>query len=121
MSQQIHQLAFHRLGGSQAGTIVDDHGQPAKRAHFVVFPIDRDRWYAASRYLRDAEAGEDGTVAIKGLPPGSYYAAATGAIPADGRDAWQDPAYLESLVQRAAPFAIGEGQKQVVNLRLPAR
>ena len=61
------------------------------------------------------------TIQLTGLPPGSYYAAAAATLPADGDDAWQDPAYLESLVSRARAFALGEGQKQVLNLALPDR
>ena len=55
-----------------------------------------------------------------GLPAGSYYAAAVAALPADGDDAWQDPAYLESLVARATAFALGEGQSQALTLKLPS-
>lgn len=101
-----------------AGTIVDDRARPAAGAHLVVFPIDRDRWFAASRYVRMAEASTDGAVTLAGLPPGSYYAAAVARLPADGNDAWQDPVFLESLVQRARPFALGEGQQQMLALKL---
>jgi hypothetical protein len=101
------------------GTIVDDQRRPAPNAHVVVFVTDRDRWYSASRFLRIAKAGTDGAIAIKGLPPGSYYATTVGRLPADGDDAWQDPAYLETLVGRATAFALGTGQKQVLTLKLP--
>ena len=103
-----------------SGTIVDDHAQPAPGAHVIVFPIDRDRWYPASRYLRTAIAGEDGAIGISGVAAASYYAAAVAQLPADGNDAWQDPAFLESLLPRAASFALGEGQTQRLSLRLPA-
>jgi hypothetical protein len=102
-----------------SGKIVDDHAQPAARAYLVLFPIDRDRWYPASRYLRTVIAAADGTIRTTGLAPGSYYAAAVAQLPPDGNDAWQDPAFLESLIGRAASFALGEGQKQVLNLKLP--
>ena len=42
-------------------------------------------------------------------------------LPADGDDAWQDPAYLESLVPRASAFTLGEGQKQALDLKLRER
>jgi protocatechuate 3,4-dioxygenase beta subunit len=102
-----------------SGTIVDDRARPAAGAHLVVFPIDRDRWYPASRYLRTAVAASAGAITLAGLPPGSYYASAVAQLPADGDDAWQDPAFLESLVPRAASFALGEGQRQVLTLKLP--
>jgi protocatechuate 3,4-dioxygenase beta subunit len=100
------------------GAIVDDRGRPALGSHVVVFATDRDRWYPASRFVRQTAAGTDGAITLAGLPPGSYYAAAVAALPADGDDAWQDPAYLESLVSRARAFALGEGQKQVLNLKI---
>jgi protocatechuate 3,4-dioxygenase beta subunit len=102
-----------------SGAVVDDRGRPAPGSHAVVFATDRDRWYPASRFIRQTAAGADGAIALAGLPAGSYYAAAVARLPADGDDAWQDPAFLESLVPRARDFAIGEGQKQVLNLKLP--
>ena len=101
------------------GTIVDDHAKPAPGSHVIVFSPDRDRWYPSSRFLRQAAAGGDGAITLSGLPPGAYYAAAVGTLPADGEDAWQEPAYLESLMGRAATFTLGEGQQQVLNLKLP--
>lgn len=109
-----------RLSGV-GGTIVDGRARPAAGAHVVVFPIDRARWFPASRYLRTAVAADDGAIALAGLPAGSYYAAAVAQLPPDSNDAWQDPVYLESLVARAASFALGEGQKQVLKLTLPDR
>ena len=104
-----------------SGAVVDDHGRPAPGSHVVVFATDRDRWYPASRFVRQTAAGTDGAMTLASLPPGSYYAAAVAALPADGDDAWQDPAYLESLVSRARAFALGEGQKQVLSLRINDR
>jgi protocatechuate 3,4-dioxygenase beta subunit len=104
-----------------SGTIVDDRGRPAAAAKAIVFSPDRDRWYPASRYLRVITAGADGAIAFAGLPAGSYYAAAVATLPTDGDDAWQEPAYLESLVGRAVAFALGEGQAQVLNLKVGDR
>jgi hypothetical protein len=104
-----------------SGTIADDHAKPAAGSHLIVFSTDRDRWYPASRFLRHAVAGPDGAFEMAGLSPGSYYAAAVARLPPDGNDAWQEPAFLESLVPRAAAFALGEGQKQVVALKVGDR
>ena len=102
-----------------SGTIVDDHGRAAPAAKVVVFSPDRDRWYPMSRYLRAASAGADGAISLTGLPAGTYFAAAVPALPSDGDDAWQDPAFLESLLAHATTFTLGEGQQQVLNLKLP--
>ena len=55
------------------------------------------------------------------VPAGSYYAAAVAQLPSDGDEAWQDPAFLESLVGRATSFALGEGQSQALTLRFTDR
>jgi len=101
------------------GAVVDEHGRPAPASHVVVFSSDRDRWYPMSRFVRQAVARADGTIALPGLPAGSYYAAAIAKFPTDGEEAWQDPAYLESLVAHATAFTVGEGQQHVLNLKLP--
>jgi uncharacterized GH25 family protein len=102
-----------------SGSVADDHAKPAPGSPLVVFSTDRDRWYPSSRFLRRATAGTDGAFRLAGLPPGSYYAAAVSRLPPDGEDAWQEPAYLESLVPRAANFSLSEGQQQVLQLKLP--
>src|SRR6185295_14501346 len=40
-------------------TIADDHARPVDGAHLIVFPIDRDRWYPDSRYVRTAVASAE--------------------------------------------------------------
>jgi hypothetical protein len=103
-----------------SGSIADDRARPAPPPCLVVFSTDRDRWYPASRFLRQRMAGNLGIVTLTGLPPGSYYAAAVGQLPTEGEDAWQDPAYLQSLIPRASTIAFGDGQKQILNLKLAA-
>jgi hypothetical protein len=103
------------------GTTTDDRAQPAAAATLIVFSTNRDRWYSASRFLRKTVAGPDGAWGVAGLPPGSYYAAAIAGLPGEGADAWQDPAFLDSLIARASTVTLGEGQKTILNLRLSAR
>lgn len=106
------------------GTIADESAKPVAGAHIVAFSMDRDRWYPASRYVRTAAAGSDGAYTLSGLPLGSYYAAAVARLPSEGPgddDAWQDPAFLESLRSRASTVTLGEAQKISLSLRLAAR
>lgn len=105
---------------SVSGTIVDDRAHPVPWSYLVLFSTDRDRWYSGSRFLRRATAGADGAIALAGLPAGSYYAAAVSQLPADGIDAWQEPAYLESLVPGASTVSLSDGEKRVLNLKMPA-
>jgi len=87
----------------------------------IVFSTDRDRWYPAWRFFRTASAGADGTATVAALPAGGYYTAAIAELPADGPDALQDPAFLESLVPRATTVILGEVGQRTISLRLPAR
>jgi hypothetical protein len=83
-----------------------------------VFATDRDRWYPASRFLRAALAGSDGTFSLTGLPFESYYAVVVRSVPSDGDEAWQDPQFLTSLIPRASAVTLGAAQKGPLNLRL---
>ncbi|HEY1911972.1 MAG TPA: carboxypeptidase-like regulatory domain-containing protein [Vicinamibacterales bacterium] len=103
------------------GTVNDDHGRPAAGSHVIVFSTDRDRWYPASRFLRQSTTAQDGTVKLSGLPEGSFYVAVVPRLPADGDDAWQEPAYLESLMPRVSSVAFGEGDSKSMTLTLDAR
>ena len=82
---------------------------------------DRERWYPASRFFRSGATGADGTATITGLPAGGYYAASVTAPPADGWEALQDPAFLESLVPRATMVILGEAEQRTLSLRVDGR
>jgi len=100
-----------------AGRITDEEMKPVPGSFVLVFATDRDRWYPASRFLRNALAGSDGTFSLTGLPFGSYYAVAVHSVPSDGDEAWQDPQFLTSLIPRASAVTLGDAQRPL-NLRL---
>jgi len=104
-----------------SGTIADDRARPVSGAFVVVFSTDRDRWYQASRFLRRTAAGPNGVFSVTGLSFGAYYVAAVAQLPPYGEDGWQDPEFLERLAAGATTVTLSEGQKQLVNLRLPSR
>ena len=103
-----------------SGAIVDDRARPVPGSHVVVFAADRDLWYPASRFVRLAAAGTDGAIALAGLPPGSYYAAAVATLPADGGRRLAG-AGVSGVAGAARAFALGEAQKQVLNLKLDTK
>jgi len=100
-----------------SGAIVDADARPQAGAAVIAFASDRTRWYPGTRYVQRAAAGSDGAFTIAGLPFGNYYVAAIAAakVPADG-DEWQDPAFLETLIPRAASVTVAEGDKQILRL-----
>jgi carboxypeptidase family protein len=101
-----------------AGRVTDEEMKSAPGSSVLVFATDRDRWYPASRFLRTALAGSDGTFSLTGLPFGSYYAVAVPSLPSDGDQAWQDPQFLTSLIPRASAVTLGDAQRVTLNLRL---
>jgi hypothetical protein len=98
------------------GTVVNGDGAPAA-ALAVAIPIDRALRYPASRFLRQTAVAADGTFRLGDLPAGAYYVAAA-ITPLDGPEAWQDPAFLESLVSTSKTVTLREGDKQTVALRV---
>ncbi len=103
-----------------SGTITDDRARPAPPSKILVFSTDRDRWYPASRYLRQTASTADGTFTVAGLPPGSYYTSVVAQIPTDGEDAWQDPQFLESLVAQGTTVTVVDGEEAKLALRVNA-
>src|SRR5262249_55335371 len=112
LSDRISQLS---------GTVTDDANRPVRGAHVIVFAADRDRWFSGSRFLRDAMTDEQGSYALSGLPFGTYYVGAISQPFAEGRDAWQDPAFLTIQMSRAASLTISEGQRVTRSIRVSAK
>jgi hypothetical protein len=104
-----------------SGAIVDGRERPVAGATVIVFSMDRQQWYPASRYLRRTSSSQDGAFTMTGVPAGSYFVAAAAAIPAGAEDAWQDPAFLETLISDASTVGLTERQKAVLTLRLRSR
>ncbi len=107
--------------GDLAGTAVDADGRVVPGAAVIVMPIDRGLRYGGSRYLRRASPAADGSFKIASLAPGVYYVAAVRSTPLDGEDAWQDPAFLESLTPIATTLTVRESEAQTLVLRVPPR
>jgi protocatechuate 3,4-dioxygenase beta subunit len=101
-----------------SGRIVDEDGRTAVDAHVIVFSTDRGSWYPASRFVRQVTTAQDGLYRLIGLPSGSYYATAVTRLPVDGEEAWQDPAFLDTLAFRATMVTLGEGQRQALDLKV---
>jgi hypothetical protein len=90
-------------------------------ASVIVFSTDRTRWYPRSRYVQRDRTEADGSFSIAGLPPGNYYAVPVRDVPADGDDAWQEPAFLESLIPAALTALVGDGTRSSLTFRLSGR
>ena len=80
-----------------------------------MFPVDRDRWYPGSRYVKSALAAEQGRFTIASLPPGDYWVAAVEALP-DG--ALRDPGVLDALTATGRRVTLAAGERLAIDLPL---
>ena len=106
-------------GASIEGRVRLPRGANDARFHgVVVFPVDSERWYYRSRYLKQANVGGDGAFVVSGLPPGEYWAVAVdqtlreSAPPNDPGD----PDFLKSLEPFARRVRLSEGQRLTIEL-----
>jgi hypothetical protein len=103
------------------GTVVDNRGQTATNFTVLVFPTDRDRWYAGSRFFRRAGSqSSTGSFSVTGLPAGDYSVAAVSGMSVlrEGVDAWQDPEFLDSIALRASHVTLSDGARLSITPRL---
>lgn len=113
------EIVFSTNGAEVSGRAVDSRNEPAPTFVAVMFPVDRDRWYAGSRYVKSALAAEQGRFTIASLPPADYWVAAVEALP-DG--ALRDPGVLEALTAAGRRVSLSAGERLVIDLpvvRLP--
>jgi hypothetical protein len=81
----------------------------------ILFPADKTYWTPHSRRVRTTRPATDGKFSIVGLPEGTYsIAALTDVEPGE----WNDPVFLEGLVNSSIKVTLTEGQKTTQDLRL---
>ena len=109
-------------GGTIAGHVTDARSIPIANYSVIVFPTDRTKWFANSRFLKFGRPSQDGGFEVIGLPPGEYWVAAVDTI--DGNQSfgeWQKPEVLESLAPRATRVLLAERERYMTVLRLIRR
>jgi carboxypeptidase family protein len=98
-----------------SGLVTTAKGEALKDYTVVVFPQDRDKWTANSRYLRTARPDQDGRYKVSGLPPGEYRVIALDYL--DQND-WNTPEFLDGIRSRATAFSINEGETKSLDLHI---
>ena len=113
-------IVFSTNGAAVSGRALDGRNEPAAAYVAVAFPVDRQRWYTGSRYVKSAQPVERARFTIPSLPPGDYWLAAVEALP-DG--ALRDPGVLDALTAVGRRVTLAAGERRAVDLplvRLPA-
>jgi hypothetical protein len=98
-----------------SGLVTNSRGEAVKDYSVAVFPQDRDKWTANSRYMRTGRPDQDGRFKITGLPPGEYYVLALDYL---DTNEWTEPEYLERVRSKATSVTIGEGETKSVDLKV---
>jgi hypothetical protein len=106
-------ITFTDRPASISGNVSGPRGADAT-AVTIVFATDEAMWTVAPRRMRTARAADDGSYAIRSLPPGEYYVA---AVQEDLVGEWQDPALLRALTRVAQTIRLVDGEQKTVNLR----
>ena len=96
---------------------LNEAGRPLPEGAVIVFAADSARWAAPSRFVKMATLDERGGFRVAGLPAASYLAVAVARLAPD----WERPAVLEGLQGVASPFALAEGERQTLAIRVKER
>jgi len=113
-------IVFADTAAEISGRVVDTRGEPLAAYVTVAIPVDRDRWYSGSRYLRTASPSQEGRFTLASLPPGEYFLAAVDAL---SEGALQDFEVLATLGTLGRRVKVSGSERLVTDLslvRLPA-
>ena len=96
------------------GTLLDERGM-AVEGSVVMFPEDQARWSEGSRLVRSARPDHAGTFEFRDVVPGEYLLAPLEYV---RENDWSDPAFLESLRERAKRVRVDDTGAPAVALTL---
>jgi protocatechuate 3,4-dioxygenase beta subunit len=116
------EIVISGAGAAVAGRVTDDRAAPVRDYTVALFPTDRSKWTARSRWLRVTPSSYEGVFRLNGIVPGEYWAVAVDRLDSgEVIGELQNPELLESLSSRATRITLGEGQSQNLALRLIRR
>ena len=116
------EIVISGAGAMVTGRVTDDRAAPVRDYTVAFIPTDRMKWTIRSRWLKTARAMQDGAFRVTGLIPGDYWVVAVNRL--DGSEVagdLQNPEVLDALTSRAQRLTLGEGQSQILTLRLVRR
>ena len=93
--------------------VITKAGLPVK-ADVVIFPADPAKWTFPTRYIRHADADDQGRFRVAGLPPYERYLAIAPDYLEDGEQT--DPEFLERVREMAFPFALDGDEARTLDL-----
>jgi hypothetical protein len=109
------QVVVTKTRSEVGGTVADAQNAPVAEYVAVLFPEEREKWTAQSRFMGSGRPDQQGRYKITGLPAGKYLVAAVDYLET-GAD--RDPELLDRLKESATPVTLGEGESKTLNLKL---
>ena len=107
-------LIFTDRVSSLTGTVGSDGGQPAAGTTVIAFASDEKFWRPQTRRIQTARADQNGSYRFDSLPPGEYLIVATDDVE---QGEWFDPAFLESVRDKAVGVTLAEGEQKIQALK----
>lgn len=101
-----------------SGSVQDSRGNATNDYVVVIFAPEPERWGLQTRFVKLGRPDQTGRFLIRGLPPGSYLAAALEyAEPGEETN----PEFLERLKPLGTSIRVAEGEKKALTLKLSAQ
>lgn len=107
--------------GTIAGHVTDARAIPVSDYSVIVFPTDRTKWLANSRFLTVARPSPDGGFEVGNLAAGEYWVVAVDAMQEGRASEWEKPEVLGPLTTRATRVVLAERARFITVLRLSRR
>lgn len=108
-------IVLHDKSTRVEGRVISDERDDFESYRVIAFPVSQLYWRPASRHIRLARPDREGRFSISGLPPSTYYLAATREM--DETDIG-DPAMLDRLTGGAVIVRLTEGERKTQDLRM---
>jgi hypothetical protein len=109
------QVTLTQKRAAVAGGVTDALNRPISSYAVVLFPEDRDLWFARSPIILAERPDANGRFTFESLPPGRFLIVAMPSLEA-GRE--EDLELLARLAGRATALTLVEGETKTVTLRL---
>jgi hypothetical protein len=100
-----------------SGTVRDAQNAGAAAITVIAFSTEPQYWRAQSRRISTSRSGDTGAYRIRGLPPGDYFILAVDDVE---QGEWFDPAYLDSVKEKAQRITLQDGDKKSFDVRSPS-
>jgi Carboxypeptidase regulatory-like domain len=99
------------------GVVTDQQGAALPGETVILFAADKRSWFFNSRRIAVSRTNAQGRYRIRNLPPGEYYAVATGGptLTLDEGE-WFDPVVLEQIARAALPVRLEDDEQKNLNL-----